>query len=198
MGDEGILLDAARCGSAAAFGELYARHVGAAHTMARQVARTATDAEDLVAEAFARILDVLNRGGGPTTAFRAYLLTTVRNLATTSNTQDRRLHLAPDVDLVFAEQPRMPSIDSVSDAIDRSLLAQAFARLPLRWQRVLWHLEVEDLPLAEVADRFGMNPNGVSALAYRARKGLREAYLDADRAIPDPRKRSPRPMADAA
>ena len=177
IADEKALLDAVRSGSAGAFGELYSRHAAAAHTMARQVARTVTDAEDLVAEAFARILDVLHRGGGPRLAFRAYLLTTVRNLAMTTNTHDRRYHLAADIDAVRGIDLHVPFIDTVLPEVERSLLAEAFAVLPRRWQLVLWLLEVEDVPPAEVAARFGMTRNSVSALAYRARKGLREAYV---------------------
>jgi len=36
--------------------------------------------EDLVSEAFVKVLQVLQRGGGPDVAFRAYLLTAVRRL----------------------------------------------------------------------------------------------------------------------
>ncbi|GAA2780964.1 sigma-70 family RNA polymerase sigma factor [Saccharopolyspora taberi] len=177
IADEKALLDAARRGSTAAFGELYARHAAAAHTMARQVARTVTDAEDLVAEAFAKILDVLRRGGGPTLAFRAYLLTTIRNLAMSSNNHERRFHLAADIDALHGAELQVPFVDTVLPEVERSLVAEAFGTLPRRWRAVLWLLEVEGLPAADVAVRFGMTRNGVSALAYRARKGLREAYL---------------------
>src|SRR5207247_6692871 len=42
---------------------------------------------------------------------------------------------------------------------------------------VLWQLEVEDRTPADVAPMFGLSGNGVSALAMRAREGLRQAYL---------------------
>src|SRR5207247_10580581 len=54
---------------------------------------------------------------------------------------------------------------------------RAFSRLPDRWRTVLWHLEVEGDTPAEVAPMFGLSGNGVSALAMRAREGLRQAYL---------------------
>jgi hypothetical protein len=44
---------------------------------------------------------------------------------------------------------------------------------------VLWHTEVEDESPAEIAPLLGLRPNGVAALAYRAREGLRQAYLRA-------------------
>ena len=42
---------------------------------------------------------------------------------------------------------------------------------------MLWHTEVEQETPAEVAPLLGLTPNGVAALAYRAREGLRQAYL---------------------
>jgi hypothetical protein len=42
---------------------------------------------------------------------------------------------------------------------------------------VLWRTEIEGETPTEVAAALGMTANGVSALAYRARKGLRQAFL---------------------
>jgi hypothetical protein len=41
----------------------------------------------------------------------------------------------------------------------------------------LWHTEVEGASPATIAPLLGLTPNGVAALAYRAREGLRQAYL---------------------
>ena len=57
------------------------------------------------------------------------------------------------------------------------MIARAFASLPERWQAVLWHTEIEGARPAEVASLLGLTANGVAALAYRAREGLRQAYL---------------------
>ena len=58
-----------------------------------------------------------------------------------------------------------------------SYAARAFARLPERWRAVLWHTEVEGESPAQVAPLLGLTPNGVAALAYRARERLRQMYL---------------------
>ncbi|MEJ7706929.1 MAG: hypothetical protein WKF82_06355 [Nocardioidaceae bacterium] len=60
---------------------------------------------------------------------------------------------------------------------ENTAAAKAFASLPERWQLVLWHLEVERQKPADVAPLLGLTANSVSALAYRAREGLRQAYL---------------------
>lgn len=177
------LITATRGGSAAAYAELYDRHRAAAYNLARQLARSPAEADDLVSEAFARLLAMLRGGGGPESAFRAYLLTALRHCAYDRTRRERRLELSDDVS---SYDPGIPFVDTAVAGLDRSLAARAFARLPERWQTVLWHTEIEDQSPAEVAPLLGLTPNGVSALAYRAREGLRQAYLQvhlADRAL---------------
>ncbi|WP_433870030.1 sigma-70 family RNA polymerase sigma factor [Saccharopolyspora sp. CA-218241] len=169
------LLDAVRDGSTEAYAQLYERHVAAAYRMARQVAGSAAEADDLVSESFAKVLDLLRAGSGPTTAFRAYLLTALRRTAYDRGRRDRKVRLADDVGEVA--DVGVPFTDTAVAGLERSLAAQAFARLPERWQTALWHLEVEGQSPTEVAPLLGLTPNGVSALAYRAREGLRQAYL---------------------
>ena len=67
--------------------------------------------------------------------------------------------------------------DPALAGFERGVVARAFHSLPERWQAVLWHTEVEGLSPAEIAPILGLTANGVAALAYRAREGLRQAYL---------------------
>ncbi len=69
-----------RSGDAAAFGELWRRHYRSGITVARSVTGS-FDADDLVQEAYTRIYQSILQGRGPTTAFRAYLFTSIRNTA---------------------------------------------------------------------------------------------------------------------
>jgi RNA polymerase sigma factor (sigma-70 family) len=166
--------------SSRAFGTLYDRHRDAARGLARQLARSPSDAEDLVSAAFARLLEILRAGGGPTEAFRAYLLTSLRHLAYDRTRAERRLDLTEDMGDVIGVDPErtvVPFADPAVAGLDRSLAARAFATLPERWQAVLWHLEVEGDSPADIAPLFGLTANAVSALGYRAREGLRQAYL---------------------
>ncbi|HWO63277.1 MAG TPA: sigma-70 family RNA polymerase sigma factor, partial [Umezawaea sp.] len=123
----------------------------------------------------------LRGGGGPDSAFRAYLLTALRHTAYDKTRRDRRLELADDVEAVagVAEATSQPFHDTAVARLDRSLAATAFAGLPENWQTVLWHTEVEGQTPAQVAPLLGLTANGVSALAYRAREALRKAYLQA-------------------
>ena len=62
---DAVLLLRTREGDAEAFGALYLRHVAAARVLARQLARDPSEADELVAESFTRVLSVLQRGAGP-------------------------------------------------------------------------------------------------------------------------------------
>jgi RNA polymerase sigma factor (sigma-70 family) len=171
------LIDSVRSGTISAYGSLYERHVASAYNLARQLSRSPAEADDLVAEAFAKVLDTLRGGRGPDSAFRAYLLTALRHTAYDKTRRDRRVELSDDLEATGGAKLAEPFSDTAVAGLERSLAAQAFARLPERWQAVLWHTEVEGNSPAEVAPILGLTANGVSALAYRAREGLRQAYL---------------------
>jgi RNA polymerase sigma factor (sigma-70 family) len=167
------LISAVRGGDTTAYGELFSRHVPAARRLARQLA-SAGDVEDLVSEAFAKVLTIVQRGGGPDLAFRAYLLTAVRSLHIDSVRGAARLRPVDD----FAPfDDGIPFRDTAVEGFENQAAARAFATLPERWQLVLWHTEVEGQKPADVAQLLGMSANSVSALAYRAREGLRQAFL---------------------
>ena len=73
--------------------------------------------------------------------------------------------------------PGVPFQDTAVAGFESGAAAKAFASLPERWQLVLWHLEVEGQKPADIAPLLGMSANSVCALAYRAREGLRQAFL---------------------
>jgi RNA polymerase sigma factor (sigma-70 family) len=168
------LIARVRSGEHTTYAELYSRHVEAARRLARQLTRGGPDADDLVSEAFAKTLQALQGGGGPDIAFRAYLLTCVRRLHVDRVRAATRVQPAEDMSRY---DPGVAFTDPAVASFESGAAAQAFSSLPERWQLVLWHLEVEGQKPAEVAPLLGLTPNSVSALAYRAREGLRQAYL---------------------
>jgi RNA polymerase sigma factor (sigma-70 family) len=170
---DATLIAAVRLGDTHAYGVLYQRHLIAAKRAASCLAASPSEREDLVAEAFTRVLQMLRTGRGPDEEFRPYLLVTMRHLAINAA---RR---APATSL-FAEIPDIylpTGNDPVTASLSGSDAANAFAELPERWRMVLWHTEVEGESPAAIAPLLGLTPNGVAALAYRAREGLRQAYL---------------------
>lgn len=168
------LIAAVRAGDAEAFGALYERHVDAARRLARSLASDGVDPDDLVSDAFAQVLAILQRGGGPECAFRAYLLTTLRHEHGERRRGLSRVRPTDDLDALDSD---VPFEDPAIVSFDQAAAARAFGSLPERWQVVLWHTEVERERATDVARLLGMTPASVSALAYRAREGLRQAYL---------------------
>ena len=171
--DEELIANA-RSGDQGAFAELWRRHYRSGARVARQFT-SSIDADDLVSEAYTRIYQRVLAGGGPSGAFRPYLYTTIRNLASTWGAKSRDVQVD---DIADYEDPSTLD-DPVAIALDRTLTARAFRSLPERWQSVLWYTEVEGMDPHEVAPILGMSANGVAALSYRAREGLRKAWLQA-------------------
>jgi RNA polymerase sigma factor (sigma-70 family) len=168
------IMSMVRQGVTEAFDVLYERHLKIAQYVARSQTDNPSDADDVVAESFAAIFQLLTEGKGPKEFFRSYLLTVVRRTAYDRNRKARRTSTASD-DAVL--DSAVLDIDPVVNDLESSIMAKAFKSLPERWQAVLWHLDIEGLKPAAAAPLVGLTPNGVSSLALRAREGLRQAYL---------------------
>ena len=170
------LVEQARDGSQDAVVELWVRHFPAALAAARRTSRQPRDAEELASDAFSNMLAAFSSGGGPTGSVRAYLLTSVRNLAVTRSRRASSSEVLSDDVAVFEDGTRaLP--DPMSRQTEISMMRQAFAALPRRWQVILWRTAVDHDRNIEIGHDLGISPNAVAALAKRARRGLRQAYL---------------------
>jgi len=132
-------------------------------------------AGDLANEAFAEILEQLDRGVGPTSNFSSYLLTAIRNVHIDELRRNSREWSTDD----FADVPSslVTIADGADERAERSAVIRAFRSLPDSWRQALWYAEVAEEPLEQVAARLGSNANAVGVLCFRARQGLREAYV---------------------
>ncbi|WP_308199857.1 sigma-70 family RNA polymerase sigma factor [Actinotalea sp. K2] len=185
LSSDAELITAVRGGESAAFGALYERHASAARAVARQYTNSAADAEDAVSDAFSRVFVALRDGGGPDVAFRAYLFTVVRRVGLARVESARRTQPTDDLGTFEAAFGAGESTEEPAIAgFERGVVSEAYKSLPERWQAVLWYTEVEQLSPAEIAPVLGLTANGVAALAYRAREGLRQAYLQQHLAAP--------------
>lgn len=177
------LIAAVRRGEVDAYAQLYRKHEEPARRTAQLCAGDLADQQDLVAEAFVRVLVAILGGGGPRDNLRPYLMVAIRNLASSRWHRERR------VDRYGADAEA--TADTEAAACDQivvgrwreRVLWEAFRELPPRWRAVLWHMEVNGAHPSDLAPTLGLSPNGVSALAVRAREGLRKAYLQAQ--VPD-------------
>lgn len=168
------LIAATRNGDTTAYAVLYERHVHAARRLSRILSRDPAGADDLVSETFAKLLHTFREGGGPDLAFRPYMLQTLRNTFYDRVRRDKRVEFTDDLS---PHDSGEIFVDPAVEGQERRYAALAFGKLPERWRMVLWHTEVEEDSPAKIATMLGMTPNGVSALAYRAREKLRQNYL---------------------
>ena len=170
------LLARAATGDRHALSDLYTTHRPMAEHVARRTCRPC-DVDDVVSEAFAKVIDQLERGGGPRVSFRAYLITAVRTASADMARRHARTFPTDDVEPpqhatgTCGEQPNSPL------RLESQILTTALASLPVRWQLAVWWVTVEGRPLSEVGEKLGINANAAAALAFRAREGLRDAYL---------------------
>lgn len=168
------LITLLRDGDVSAYAALWCRHIEAALRVARRIAPD--QAEDLASESFLAVYQqIAVKRGGPDSAFRAYLFTSMRNLALTWQRDGRQVDLSPEVDEVRDE-------DGLTTLEEKAVVGQllsAFQSLPERWQQVLWLSEVEEMPRPAIARVLHIKPNAVSALHRRAKAGLRVRWMDA-------------------
>lgn len=171
--DELELVARLRAGDDDAYAELWRRHHVAGRGAARRISQTLS-ADDVVQEAFVRILAAVRRGNGPVGEFRPYLYAVIRRVA---SDWGQALQAQQSVDDV-PDQPdvRVPREDAM---LERTIVQTAFRSLRPEWQETLWYTEVEGLPARELAARLGISANAAAALSYRAREGLRTAWLQA-------------------
>jgi RNA polymerase sigma factor (sigma-70 family) len=173
------LVAAVRAGDAASFAELYSRHQAMAGLVARRAGATHEDVDDVVAEAYARLLRALRGGRGPSENFPGYLAVAVRRIAWAVHQDATRLRPTGEIDRLDHEVDA--GTDSLADALCDSLgdspAGAALAALPDSARELLWRLEVEGERVADLARELGKSPNAVSAAATRARRRLRREYL---------------------
>lgn len=178
------LLAAAAAGDPDAYATLWTRHKGAARRLAAQLAGP-SQVDDLVSEAFARVLRAIRAGAGPESAFRAYLFTTMRRLnIDASRSHHHRVALFGDEQVLDVE-PAAAASDVFAAEQEQAAAWRAWQSLPEASRALLWHVVIEGQTPAEVAPLLGVSANGVSSRAKRAKERLRAAFLGEYLALAD-------------
>ncbi|MBK3643076.1 sigma-70 family RNA polymerase sigma factor, partial [Streptomyces sp. MBT33] len=151
---------------------------------ARSLTRNAWAAEDLVAEAHFRVWRRL-AAGHEIENVPAYLMTTVRHLATAAGSTARETPRDPQGEerVVVGRQG---SVDDPADRVSSvDLLVRVLGQLPERWVKALWLSEAEGQPLAAIGPQLGTKEGATAVLLHRAREGMRQAFLRAQTGAPD-------------
>ena len=166
---DAALLVATRRGDETSFAALYERYTLTARKVARRAGVRPCDLDDVVADAWARVLRAIRGGKGPTDNFPGYLATSIRRVAW-AHAEHHATFLLPDneatLDGVW--------LDSLPESIADTALGKALRDLPPAWLEVIWRVEVDGEKASAIARQQGRSANSVSATASRARRRLRE------------------------
>jgi RNA polymerase sigma-70 factor (ECF subfamily) len=156
-------------------------HLDAAYNLARWLTGNASDAEDVVQDAYLRAFRYFHafQGGN----FRVWLLAIVRNSFITWVSDNRAArHLFQPVaqeteDAVAALPDPQPDPEAMLiDRIDREAITRLLAQLPTEYREVLILREIEDLPYKNIAKVTEIPIGTVMSRLSRARLALRKAW----------------------
>jgi RNA polymerase sigma-70 factor (ECF subfamily) len=139
--------------------------------------QSAEIAEDLVSEAFSRLLDALHQGRGPAQHLSAWLYRVAHNLCMDHfRAQARR----PQTELDEQMAAPGPSVETqAADAILAAEMAAALDRLTARQRTVVILRDLVGLSSPEVARAVGLPVDAVKALRKRAIAALRRQLTPA-------------------
>ena len=170
------VIERARNGDVAAFGEIYDTHVDSVYRYLLYRVREPSDAEDLTSEVFTRAFANIHRYRWQGKSFLAWLYTIARNAVT-----DRRRRDRPTVELdnaygLAAEGPTAHDRAVLGEEVDA--LRGAVKHLTGEQQEVLVLRFVENMSSREVANILGKNEGAIRALQFRALGRLRKILRD--------------------
>jgi RNA polymerase sigma-70 factor (ECF subfamily) len=166
------------------FAEVFLPHLVDAYRLARWLAGSRADADDIVQEASLRAFRGI--GGFAGANPRAWVLSIVRNAAYTWLTRNRPAAVVLTDDLDASERERIADLPSSPDAVgdnpEAALLATSAAEemrrhvaaLPLAFAEVLILREIHELSYNEIAAMLGLPIGTVMSRLARARRILIE------------------------
>ncbi|WP_328679376.1 sigma-70 family RNA polymerase sigma factor [Streptomyces sp. NBC_00343] len=172
-------------GPTAEYARIYEEQQPRLVAYARSLTRNTWVAEDLVAEAHFRVWRRLS-AGHEIENVPAYLMTTVKHLATAAGSAARETPRDPQADeRADAGHAHVHGGDPAEQVSATDLLVRVLEQLPERWVKALWLAEAEGLPLAAIGPQLGTKQGATAVLLHRAREGMRQAFLREQTGAPD-------------
>jgi RNA polymerase sigma-70 factor (ECF subfamily) len=174
MKDETAVVTAAGSLDRDALGAIFEEYAPALYKYLLRLGVYPLEADQVVGDVFARLLDKLAEGKGPRTNLRSYLFQTAYHLVV-DHSRDRQRTAPLDVadtikeenQPVQAQTEEKMLLEKLATAMERELTEDQRNVLVLRFQ--------EEFSLQETADIVGKNVNAVKALQNRAVNRLRDA-----------------------
>lgn len=174
MKDEAALIREARSLDSEALTVIFEEYAPAIFKYLLRLGTSAQEADQVVGDVFARLLEKISEGKGPEKNLRSYLFQIAYHLVVDDARDRQRITaldvadtIKEDVKPVQAQAEEKMLLEKLSTAMERYLTEDQRNVLVLRFQ--------EDFSLKETADIIGKNVNAVKALQNRAITSLREA-----------------------
>ena len=166
MSNERELLAGARRFDRGALGQIHDEYFGPIYRYALYRTGSQETAEDVAGEVFARLLEGLRAGTGPTTTLPGWLFGVASRVV---NDHFRRAYRAPMVALndAMPDDHTTPTSLTVA-ALEREELQQALKKLTEEQQHVIALRFGQDVPIQEVARMMGKTEGAVKQLQARA------------------------------
>jgi RNA polymerase sigma-70 factor (ECF subfamily) len=174
MKDETALITAARSLDNEALTTIFEEYAPAIFKYLLRLGTSAQEADQLVGDVFARLLEKISEGKGPEKNLRSYLFQIAYHLVVDDARDRQRITgldvadtIKEDAKPVQAQAEEKMLLEKLSTAMERYLTEEQRNVLVLRFQ--------EDFSLKETAEIIGKNVNAVKALQNRGITSLREA-----------------------
>ena len=174
--DQGKLLEKARTFDQAALGEVYDLYSDALYAYAYKHVGDAQLAEDLVAEAFHRLLKAFSSGGGPTDHLQAYLYRITHNLITDTYRREPPPPLELQEDRLADEGQEPAGI--VSERQEADLVRRALRLLTPDQLQVIVLRFLEGWSTSEIARIMEKSIGSVKAQQHRGLAALQRILGD--------------------
>jgi len=165
--DEELMLSV-RSGNLEAFERIVQRHQSPAWAVAYRFVGDASEAEDLVQDAFLRILDAAQRYE-PTAAFRTYLYRILTRLCIDHVRKKRPVPLDP---LPQVPSPGLSSSERIERVERERSIQAALDTLPPKYRMVIILRYFEGISSTDIAQTLNTSPKAVERLLARGRKRL--------------------------
>lgn len=181
---DAMLLERARAGDTAAFGELVELHQDRVYNAIFRIVRRHEDACDLAQETFVRAYRSLDAFRGQS-SFYTWLFRIGVNLAISQKRRRKDVMLLSEmgadgqsIDPADGADPRSPAVESPTDAAERRErhddVWAAMQKLSVEHRTILVLRDIEMFNYDEIGEMLGLPPGTVRSRLHRARATLRE------------------------
>lgn len=173
--DERALILRVQGGETAAFQQLVEGYVRRARAIAMRLMRNAEDADDLVQDAFLRVLQKIE-SVDPDRPFGPWFFRVLVNTGLDTHRRRRTRQTEDETSEVASAAPNPAELTEQGEI--RRRFEAALNELPPRQRTIVWSFEVDGLTTKEIAESLGVAEVTVRWHLHQGRRTLRAALAD--------------------